>query len=188
MAPERSMLARNKAQLTALREKLAALEAKAEKYQKIIEAPGKSEQTLVDRIADLAKRFIESGPDSNGDDSTAAARAQMQLLVEKAAESATAALDVAFALELLEHLLRRLIVRMDDTELSRILNEVCLRLEDRREGLIEIRRHFGEILALLGLRRQPQRDPDLVHISKSSALAVRAFSGTSTWAAAERHG
>jgi hypothetical protein len=93
MPPERAMLARNKTQIDELREKLAALEAKAEKYQKIIDAPGKSEQTLVDRLADLAKRFIESGPDSNGDDSTAAARAQMQLIVQqKAAESATTAL------------------------------------------------------------------------------------------------
>jgi hypothetical protein len=101
MPRERAMLARNKVQLDGLCEKLAGLEAKAEKFQRIIEAPNKSEQTLVDRIADLAKRFMESGPDTNGDDNAAAARAQMQFLVEqKAAESATAALkEVEFEIE-----------------------------------------------------------------------------------------
>jgi hypothetical protein len=74
--------------------------------------------------------------------------------------------DVALAFELLNQLLRRQPVRMDDAEFSRTLNEVRLCLEDRRKSLIEIRRHFGEIPVLLGLRRQPQRNPDLVHVGK----------------------
>jgi len=77
------------------------------------------------------------------------------------------AVDVAFGIELFElfeHLLRSLADRMDDPQLSRGLKQICLRLQDRREGLIEIRRHLAEIPAALGLRRQPQRDPDLVHI------------------------
>ena len=55
---------------------------------------------------------------------------------------------------------------MDNAQLSRTLNELCLRLQDRRKGLIEIRRHLAEIPAPLGFRRQPQRDPDLVHIGQ----------------------
>jgi hypothetical protein len=42
---------------------------------------------------------------------------------------------------------------MDNTELSRALNQVRLRFEDRGECLIEIARHITEIFALLGLRR-----------------------------------
>ena len=55
---------------------------------------------------------------------------------------------------------------MDTAELSRTLNQLCLRLQDRRKGLIEIGWHLAEIPAPLGLRRQPQRDPDLVNIGQ----------------------
>ena len=64
--------------------------------------------------------------------------------------------DVAFGgrfLEGLQHLLRRLVVGMDDAELSRALHQVGPRLEDGGEGLIEIGRDLAEISAL-GLRRQ----------------------------------
>ena len=63
------------------------------------------------------------------------------------------AVDVARTgfLELLEHLLRRLVVRMDNTQLSRALDQGRLRLADGREGLIEIGRHLAEISALQGL-------------------------------------
>jgi hypothetical protein len=67
------------------------------------------------------------------------------------------AVDVAFGIELFElfeHLRRSLADRMDDPQLSRGLKEICLRLQDRREGLIEIGRDLAEIPAL-GLRRQP---------------------------------
>ena len=79
------------------------------------------------------------------------------------------AVDVAFGIELLElfeHLRRSLADRMDDPQLSRTLKQICLRPQDRRERLIEIGRHLAEIPAALGLRRQPQRDPDLVHVGQ----------------------
>ncbi len=72
------------------------------------------------------------------------------------------AVDVALFFELLEHLLRALVVGMDDTKLSRTLNQVRLRLKNRRKGLIEIGRHLAEIFTAVGLRRQPQRGADLV--------------------------
>ena len=56
-------------------------------------------------------------------------------------------------LELLDHLLRQLLIRMGDAELRRRLNEGCLRLPDGRESLIEIGRDLTEITAF-GLRRQ----------------------------------
>jgi hypothetical protein len=74
--------------------------------------------------------------------------------------------DVALLFELFNQLLRRQPIRMDDAELGRTLNEVGLCLQHRGEGLVEIGRDFGEICTLLGLRRQSQRDPDLVHIGK----------------------
>ena len=47
---------------------------------------------------------------------------------------------------------------MDNAELGRTLDQVRLRLEDRRKGLIEIWRHLAEIFAATGLRRQaPKR-------------------------------
>jgi hypothetical protein len=55
---------------------------------------------------------------------------------------------------------------MDDAKLGRSLNEVRLCLQHRGKGLVEIGRYFGEIPGLLGLRRQPQRDADLVRIGK----------------------
>ena len=76
------------------------------------------------------------------------------------------AVDVAFGIELFElfeHLLRSLVVRMDNAQLSRTLNQLCLRLQDRRKSLIEIGRHLAEITALR-VRLQSQRDPDLVRI------------------------
>ena len=59
------------------------------------------------------------------------------------------AVDVALFCELVEHLLRALVVRMDNTELSCALNQVRLRLEDGRKGLIEIWRHLAEIFAAI---------------------------------------
>ena len=76
------------------------------------------------------------------------------------------AVDVALFCELVEHLLRALSIRMDNAELGRTLDQVCLRLEDRRKGLIEIWRHLAEIFAATGLRRQPQRDTGLVNLCK----------------------
>ena len=55
---------------------------------------------------------------------------------------------------------------MDNAELSRTLDQVCLRLEDGRKGLIEIGRHLAEISALFGFRRQSQRGADLVDIGQ----------------------
>src|SRR6516162_6960602 len=63
------------------------------------------------------------------------------------------AVDVAVFCELVEHLLRALTKRMDNTDLGCALDQVCLRLEDRRKGLIEIWRHMTEIFAVTGLRR-----------------------------------
>src|SRR4029077_19994201 len=48
------------------------------------------------------------------------------------------AVDIALFCEPVEHLLRALSIRMDNAELGRTLDQVCLRLEDRRKGLIEI--------------------------------------------------
>jgi hypothetical protein len=73
------------------------------------------------------------------------------------------AVDVAPFCELIEHLLRALSIRMDNTKLCGALDQVCLRLEDRRKGLIEIWRHLAEIFAATGLRRQPQRGAGLVN-------------------------
>ena len=68
------------------------------------------------------------------------------------------AIDVALIqfLELLDHLLRRLVIRMDDAELSRRLDQRRLRLEDRREGLIEIGRNLAEIFAASGCAGNPK--------------------------------
>ena len=44
---------------------------------------------------------------------------------------------------------------MDDTKLRRTLIKIGLRLEDGRKGLIEVGRHLAEIVALIGLWRQP---------------------------------
>ena len=75
------------------------------------------------------------------------------------------AIDVAFFFERLNHLFRRFIERMDDAQLSRALDQVCLRLEHGRKGLIEIGRNLAEISAL-GLRRQSQGDTDLMDIGQ----------------------
>ena len=70
--------------------------------------------------------------------------------------------DVAQFIELIEHRFRTLVERVHDAELGGTLNELRLRLEDGRKGLVEIGRHLAEIAAPVGLRRQPQRDADLV--------------------------
>ena len=72
------------------------------------------------------------------------------------------AVDVAQFFELVEHRFRTLVERVHDAELSGALNQLRLRLEDGRKGLVEIGRHLAEIAAPVGLRRQPQRDADLV--------------------------
>ena len=73
--------------------------------------------------------------------------------------------DIALieALELLEHLLRQLFIRMSNAKLRGRLDESCLRLSDGRESLIEIGRHLAEISAFR-LRQQPQGDTDLMDI------------------------
>src|SRR5215813_4321482 len=76
------------------------------------------------------------------------------------------AIDVAVFCELVEHLLRALSVRMDNTELGCALDQVGPRREDRRKGLIEVRRHLAEIFAAIGLRRQPQRGTGLVNFGQ----------------------
>ena len=75
------------------------------------------------------------------------------------------AIDVALFFERLDHLFRRLLERMDDAQLSRALDQVRLRLEHGRKGLIEIGRNLAEI-SPLGLRRQTQRDTDLMDIGQ----------------------
>ena len=70
--------------------------------------------------------------------------------------------DVAQFIELVEHRFRTLVERVHDAELRGTLNERRLRLEDGRKGLVEIGRHLAEIAAPVRLRRQPQRDADLV--------------------------
>ena len=72
------------------------------------------------------------------------------------------AVDVAQFFELVEHRFRPLLERVHDAELCGTLNELRLRLEDGRKGLVEIGRHLAEIAAPVRLRRQPQRDADLV--------------------------
>ena len=65
------------------------------------------------------------------------------------------AVDIAFGIglfELLQHLLRSLVVGMDNAQLSRALNQLRLRLQDRGKRLIEIGRHLVEIPAVFGLR------------------------------------
>src|SRR5260370_27714530 len=52
---------------------------------------------------------------------------------------------------------------MGNVQFCRRLNQSCLRLSDGRESLIEIRWHLAEISAF-GLRRQSQRDTDLMDI------------------------
>jgi hypothetical protein len=55
---------------------------------------------------------------------------------------------------------------MDNAEPGYALDQVRLRLEDRRKGFIEIWRHLAEILAATGLRRQPQRGTGLVDLGQ----------------------
>src|SRR5580704_8021924 len=52
---------------------------------------------------------------------------------------------------------------MSNAKLGRRLDESCLRFSNGRKGLIEIGRHLTEISAFR-LRRQPQRDTDLMDI------------------------
>src|ERR1700722_2104757 len=72
------------------------------------------------------------------------------------------AVDVAQFFELLEHRFRTLVEQVYDAELGGALNEVRLRLEDGRKGLVEIGRRLCEIAAMLRLRRQPQRGAHLI--------------------------
>ena len=74
--------------------------------------------------------------------------------------------DVAQFIELVEHRFRTLVERVHDAELRGTLNESRLRLEDGRKGLVEIGRHLAEIAAPVRLRRQPQRDADLVDLGQ----------------------
>jgi hypothetical protein len=55
---------------------------------------------------------------------------------------------------------------MDHTEPSRTLDQVRLRHEDGRKGLIEIRRDLVEIFAAIGLRWQPQGGANPVDFSQ----------------------
>ena len=76
------------------------------------------------------------------------------------------AVDVALFFELLDHLLWGLVVGMDHAKLSRRLDQVRLRREDGRKGLIEIGRHLVETFAAIGLRRQSQRGANLVNFGQ----------------------
>jgi hypothetical protein len=81
---ERALLTRNKVQLDGLKEKKAALEIKAERFQKIIDSPGATEKSLLARIGEAALRYVDS---AKTDESALAAAAQesMRLEVEKRA-------------------------------------------------------------------------------------------------------
>ena len=77
------------------------------------------------------------------------------------------AVDIALGIELFEvfeHLLRRLVVGKQNAQLSRGLNQLRLRLQDRRKGLVEIGRYLLEIRAVFRQSLQPQRDTDLVRV------------------------
>src|SRR5215472_1139136 len=71
-------------------------------------------------------------------------------------EASECAVDVALFFKLLEHLLRALVKGMNDTKLRCTLNQVRLRREDRRKGLIQIGWHLAKIFTLMGLRGQSQ--------------------------------
>jgi hypothetical protein len=60
-----------------------------------------------------------------------------------------------------------LVERVHDAELSGTLNEPRLRLKDGRKDLVEIGRLLTEIAASVRLRRQPQRDADLVDVCQA---------------------
>ena len=75
--------------------------------------------------------------------------------------------DVAQFIELIEHRFRTLVERVHDAELSGALNERRLRLEDGRKGLVKIGRHLAEIAAPVRLRREPERDADLVDFGQA---------------------
>ena len=55
---------------------------------------------------------------------------------------------------------------MDHAKLSRTLDQVRLRREDGRKGLIEIRRNLVKTFAAIGLRRQSQRGSNLVNFGQ----------------------
>lgn len=73
--------------------------------------------------------------------------------------------DVALLCEGREHLIRRFLLRMNDAQLSRTLNQLTLRLKQGRKGLAEIGGNLAEIFPF-GLRRQSQRDSYLTHIGR----------------------
>ena len=81
-------------------------------------------------------------------------------------EASEGAIDVALFFELLEHLLRGLVVGMDDAKLSRTLNQVRLRREDGRKSLIQIGGDLAEIFAPIGLWGQTQRGPHPVNFGQ----------------------
>ena len=55
---------------------------------------------------------------------------------------------------------------MHDTELSGTLDEPRLRLADRRKRVVEIGGHLAEVAVIFGLRRQPERDANLIGLSQ----------------------
>ena len=75
-------------------------------------------------------------------------------------------IDVALSFKLFEHLLRALVNGMDHTKPSRALNQVRLRRQDGRKGLIEIRRDLVKTFTVIGLRRQSQRGPNPVNFGQ----------------------
>jgi hypothetical protein len=86
---ERAMLTRNKAQADGLTDTLAALEIKAARYQRIIDAPGVTEKRSFARFAEAARRLVDT---DSTDDATMAAASQeaMRLEVEKRAAASAA--------------------------------------------------------------------------------------------------
>src|ERR1700722_9152486 len=113
---ERALLVRNKAQLDSLKEKKASREAKAERMRKIIEAPGKTERTLAERVTDMVGRILEGGA---AEPDAAAAQVALRFEVE-----ARAAKSAALALKELE-----VELELDDLRIAHV--------EKRTEGYVD---------------------------------------------------
>jgi hypothetical protein len=165
LGPERAMLARNKSQLGVEKDKLAELEARAHRMQKVIDAPHKTERSLAERISDSV-RSILSGKTPTIDESTAAAaQAAMQIEVEKkAAEAATAELkelqkDLEMQRLRIEHVSareKRLVDAAIQVELERVGPEYLRAVAQFKKvasllfaGLKFIGHHEGRLLAEL---------------------------------------
>jgi hypothetical protein len=88
MPSERALLVRNNVQIEGLKEKKAEREAKAERMRKIIEAPGKTERTLSERVSDMVGRILEGGA---AEPDAAAAQVALRFDVETRAVAAAAA-------------------------------------------------------------------------------------------------